>query len=147
MFKKYFPLVFISMLWSCGAASDGSSVIRPTDTISSSVKVRFNSGSDTVTVLETGRDPQSEVFEACTFSMSPITGDLPYELVDQNTLELGTGSFSYKRALKTPKTEEGVEDRIFSVWGSPDVITDGVTLSLELEVEPELLTFRMNCTG
>jgi len=147
MFKKPYPLLFLFVLWSCGAGSDGSNVITPTDTISSTATVRFNSANDTVEVLERGSDPKSEVFEACTFTMSPITGDLPYDLVNQDTLQLGTGSFSYKRPLKTPQTKTGVASRIFSVWGSPDVITDGVTLSLELEVEPELLTFRMTCTG
>jgi hypothetical protein len=145
MFKKYFPLVFISILWSCGAASDESSVTRPTDTISSSAKVRFNS--QTVTVLSADSDPQSDVFEVCTFSMSPITGNLPFELEDQNTLLLGSGTFTYKRPLKSPKTAPGVDDRVFAVWAMPDVTTEGVTLSLEVEVEPELLTFRMICTG
>lgn len=147
MFKKFYPIVFLLVLWSCGVGSNDSTVITPTDTISSTATVRFNSANATVEVLERGTDPKSDVFEACTFSMSPITGNLPYTLVDQDTLQLGTGSFSYKRPLKTPQTKAGVPDRIFSVWGSPDVISDGVTLSLELEVEPDLLTFRMTCTG
>lgn len=147
MFKKFYPGIFLLVLCSCGAGSDDSNVVTPIDTISSAARVRFDSANETVQVLERGPDPQSEIFEACTFTMSPITGDLPYDLVDQDTLELGTGSFRYKRALKTPQSKPGVEDRIFSVWGSPDVLTDGVTLAFELEVEPELLTFRMICTG
>jgi hypothetical protein len=147
MFKKSYPGIFVFVLWSCGAGSDDSNVITPTDTISSEARVRFNSTNDTIEVLERGADPQSEIFAACAFTMNPITGALPYDLVDQNKLQLGTGSFDYKRPLKTPQSELGVEDRIFSVWGSPNVLTDGITLSLELEVEPELLTFRMICTG
>jgi hypothetical protein len=147
MFKKFYPLVFVLILWSCGAASNDSTVITPSDSISSAVKVRFNSASNTITVLEQSRDIQSQVFEICSLDMSPIKGDLSYDLEDQNTLNLGSSSFSFKRPLTTPQTEAGVASRIFSVWGNPDIIREGVTLSLELEIEPDLLTFRMNCTG
>ncbi len=147
MFKKYYPLVFVLVLWSCGAATDDSTVVTPSDSISSVVKVRFNSANETITVLEKPRDAQSQVFEICSLDMSPITGDLNYELVDQNTLELGSSSFTFKRALTSPKTEAGVASRVFSVWGNPDIIREGVTLSLELEVEADQLTFRMNCSG
>ncbi len=145
MFKKYFPLVLVLILWSCGAATDDSTVVTPSDSISSVVKVRFNSA--TISVLEKARDAQSQVFEICSLDMSPITGDLNYELADQNTLELGGSSFTFKRALTSPKTEAGVDSRVFSVWGNPDIIREGVTLSLELEVEADQLTFRMNCSG
>lgn len=147
MFKKYYPLVFVFILWSCGAASDDSTVITPSDSISSVVKVRFNSANDTITVLEKGRDAQSQVFEICSLDMSTISGDLTYALKDQNTLQLGSSSFDFKRSLTSPKTEDGVASRIFSVWGNPDIIREGVTLSLELEIEPDQLTFRMNCSG
>ncbi|HET9240789.1 MAG TPA: hypothetical protein VFO10_26225 [Oligoflexus sp.] len=147
MFKKFYPLVCVLILWSCGAASNDSTVITPSDSISSTVKVRFNSANDTITVLEKGRDAQSQVFEICSLDMSPITGDLPYNLVDQNTLELGSSSFAFKRALTAPKTEPGVASRIFSVWGNPDIIREGVTLSLEVAIEADQLTFRMNCSG
>jgi hypothetical protein len=147
MFKKYLPLVFLSILWSCGAASDDSSVIQPGDSISSTVKVRFNSANDTITVLENGRDAQSQVFEICSLDMSPITGDLSYDLVDQNTLQIENSSYTFKRALSPASSQPGVDSRIFSVWSSPDILREGVTLALELEVQPDQLTFRMNCSG
>jgi hypothetical protein len=147
MFKKCLPLVLVSILWSCGAASDDTSVIPPSDSISSTVKVRFNSANDSITVLEKGRDVQSEVFEICSLDMSPITGDLSYQLVDQNTLQLENVRYNFKRALSPAQSLPGVEGRIFSVWSSPDILREGVTLSLELEIQPDQLTIRMNCSG
>lgn len=147
MYQKIFVIASVLTLCACGAESNDSTFVSPTDTISSTATVRFSTVDDTLEVLETGPDAVSKVFEACNFSMSPIQGELTYDLVDANTLKLGSGTFSYKRALKSPEAKTGVDDRIFSVWGSPDKLTDGVTLALELEIKPELLTFRMSCTG
>ena len=86
MLKKFCPLVLLLILCACGAGSNDSNVITPTDSISSTAVVRFNPASSTVTVLDHGPGPQSEVFEACTFSMDTVTGDLPFALVDADTL-------------------------------------------------------------
>ncbi len=147
MIKKFSPLVCVLVLWSCGAGSNESSVITPTDTISSTATVRFNTTTSQVEVLETGPDPKSETFDVCTFSMDSVTGELPYSLLSANTLSFNGANFSFKRSLKSPKTKAGVADRIFSVWGSQDITVEGVTLSQELEIEPELLIFRMTCTA
>ena len=150
MLKNLGPMALIVLLTACGAGSNNSNVVTPTESVSSTAVVRFHPTASTIEVLKTGPDPQSDNpdFAACNFSMDPIRGDLPYTLAaDAKTLSLGNSSFSYKRPLKTPASLGGVPDGVFSVWTTPDVVKEGVTVVFELEVEPELLTFRLNCTG
>lgn len=150
MLKKISPLALLTFLCSCGAGSGGTTVVTPTDTISSTALVRFHPSRAVVEVLQTGPDPQSDNpdLTTCNFSMDAIRGDLPYALTDDSSnLQLGSSSFGYKRPLANPQTLSGVPDRVFSVWSTPDLVKEGVTVAFELEVQPELLTFRLTCTG
>jgi hypothetical protein len=145
-------LVFLTvaiLLCSCGAESGGSQASSSTDTISSSSTIRFNTDGATLSIVKAGGDVSSKVpglENVCSVSLSNLTNDIPYDLISTTSLEFGPNLYSYKRALKTPKTKAGIEDRIFSVWSSPDRIVEGVTLSFELELEPELMTFRLSCS-
>ncbi len=144
-------LTLIACLWflgACGPESGGSSSSPSTDTISSSSTIRFLSDGETIEVIKAGGDVKSAVpglENVCAVSLSNFTDDISYQLNDQTSLSFGPNTYTYKRPLKVSKTKAGVNDRVFSVWSSPDRVVEGVTLSFELELEPELLTFRLLC--
>ncbi len=150
--RSFVSFVFLILLCACGPVSNTTESSSVTDTLTSSSRIQFESDGKTISFLSVGADQSSKVpgLEICAFT--PLSGDsassktLSYLLVDTNNLKLDQKNYSYKRALIPPKTKSGVPDRVFAVWtGTPQTVS-GVTLTFELEIEPELLTFRLNCS-
>ncbi len=133
-------------LGACGSGSSSSPYAPTEERVSTSASISFEPLAHLIKLGTRAADGKSASNPLCQISLQDVADELPYELKSQDSLGIGDSLYSYKRALSQAQTLSGVDSRIFSVWTTAPKTIDSTTLTLELSVEPQTLSFTLICS-
>lgn len=135
-----FPILAF-VLVACGAGSDGG-YIPVKDTIQTDAPIQISSSQ--IEILEPGPTVSSSLISPCEISFEANT--ISYELLADDQLKIEDDTLTFLRPLATQPHVSGVPDGLFGVWQLPSRVFDGVTFSIEIEIQASKIIYRNNCT-
>ncbi len=137
-------LAISSLLLALTACGVENSDYTPTrDSITLKVAASFDVSAQTISVAS-AEDVTSTILSPCVLGVE--TRVLAYELLDTNTLLLNGNRYARKSGLNPAESLDGVPDGVFAVWSAESQVYDQVTNQIDIEIHPESLTYRNNCS-